>query len=353
MRALRLLEWKTEPALVEIQRPTAGPGEVVIRVGGAGACRSDLTVMRDYDSDRRPWRLPFTLGHETAGWVAEIGEGVRSFEVDQPVVVYAPWGCGRCPSCSLGLETYCQHKDRTAAPGGGAGLGRDGGMAEFMRVPDAERHLVALPAGLEPRRAAPLADAGLTAYHAVARSWDKLRPGSVAVVIGVGGLGHLAIQILKATTATTVVAVDLEATAVELATRVGADHALPGGPRVAELVRDLAGPRGAEVVLDFVGSQDSLDLARSLVGPLSDLTIVGLARGTVPVGFPTIDYEVSVQTSYWGSSRELVEVVDLAARGLIDVETCEYSLEDAAQAYVDLAQGRVRGRAVVIPGTRS
>lgn len=349
MRALRLLEWKTDPELVEVERPTAGPGEVVIRVGGSGACRSDLTIMRDYDADRRPWRVPFTLGHETAGWVDEVGEGVRSFEVDQPVVVYAPWGCGRCPWCRLGLETYCQHKDSTAAPGGGAGLGLDGGMADFMRVTDAERHLVALPSGLEPRVAAPLADAGLTAHHAVARSWQKLRPGSIAVVIGVGGLGHLAVQILKATTGTTVVALDVDTSALELATRVGADLAVPSGPAVPALVRELAGARGAEVVLDFVGSQSSLDLARSLVGPLADLTIIGLARGSVPVGFPTIDYEVSVQTSYWGSSRELAEVVDLAGRGLIQVETCDYSLDDATQAYRDLAAGHVRGRAVVVP----
>ncbi|HEX7460003.1 MAG TPA: alcohol dehydrogenase catalytic domain-containing protein, partial [Acidimicrobiales bacterium] len=224
MRALRLLEWKSEPVLVEVDDPIPGPGQVVVRIGGAGACHSDLHLMREFESGLLPWGPPFTLGHENAGWVHALGAGVTGLEVGQPVAVYGPWGCGACPRCQLGMENYCERPDLTPAPMGGGGLGRDGGMADLMLVPSA-RLLVPLPDGLEPVTAAPLTDAGLTPYHAVRRSWEKLPPGSTAVVIGVGGLGHLAVQILKATTAARVVAVDTREEARALAGNEGADLA--------------------------------------------------------------------------------------------------------------------------------
>ena len=194
MRAVRLLEWKSDPQLVEVPEPTAGPGQVVVRIGGAGACHSDIHLMRDYDLGMLPWDPPFTLGHENAGWVHELGAGVVGLELDQPVAVYGPWGCGACERCRLGLENYCEDLSSAPVPRGGGGLGLDGGMAELMLVPDA-RHLVPLPDGLSPVAASPYIDAGLTSYHAVRRALPKLIPGSTALVIGVGGLGHLAVQI--------------------------------------------------------------------------------------------------------------------------------------------------------------
>src|SRR5215207_2250731 len=193
MRALRLLEWKSEPELVDIDEPEPGPGQVVVKVGAAGACHSDLHLMHDFDAGALPWGPPFTLGHENAGWVHALGAGVASVEVGQPVAVYGPWGCGRCERCRLGAENYCENPAAAPVPGGGGGLGLDGGMAEYLLVHDA-RHLVALPDGLDPVHAAPLTDAGLTPYHAVRRSWPKLAPGTTAVVIGVGGLGHVGVQ---------------------------------------------------------------------------------------------------------------------------------------------------------------
>jgi propanol-preferring alcohol dehydrogenase len=184
MRALRLLDWKREPELVEVPEPVAGPGEVVVRVGGAGACHSDLHLMHDFEGGTLPWGPPFTLGHENAGWVHQLGEGVTGLEVGQPVAVYGPWGCGACGRCLVGQENYCERPADAPVPGGGGGLGLDGGMAEYLWVPSA-RHLVPLPPGLTPAQAAPLTDAGLTPYHAIRRSWPKLAPGSTAVVIGV------------------------------------------------------------------------------------------------------------------------------------------------------------------------
>ncbi|WP_416905485.1 NAD(P)-dependent alcohol dehydrogenase [Micromonospora echinospora] len=315
MRALRLLAWKSEPELVEVDEPTPGPGQVVVRVGAAGACHSDLHLMHDFEAGAVPWNPPFTLGHENAGWVHALGSGVTGLEVGQPVAVYGPWGCGTCARCRSGIDTYCENPAGAPVPGGGGGLGLDGGMAEYLLVP-AARHVVPLPEGLDPVQAAPLTDAGLTPYHAVRRSWGKLPPGSTALVIGVGGLGHVGVQILKATTAARVIAVDTKDEALALAREYGADLALRSGEQaVAEIRAATPGGRGADVVLDFVGVDATLRMGAACARTVGDLTIVGIGGGTLPVSYFSVPYEVSIQTTYWGSRPELVEVLDLGARG--------------------------------------
>jgi alcohol dehydrogenase, propanol-preferring len=348
MWALRLPSWKSEPELVEVPDPVPGPGEVVVQVGAAGACHSDLHLMHDFEAGALPWDPPFTLGHENAGWVHAVGDGVRDLEPGQPVAVVGAWGCGHCQRCLGGYETLCARPDLAPVPGGGGGLGMDGGMAELLLVP-AARHLVPLPDGLDPVAAAPLTDAGLTPYHAVRRSQAKLGPVSTAVVIGVGGPGHLAVQVLKATTAARVVAVDPRDSARAAALRGGADLAVAPGPDAVAEIRELTGGLGADVVLDHVGSDDTLAMAAALVRTLGDLTIVGIGGGTLGVSFFSLPYEASVQTTYWGNRQELVEVLDLGARGLLHAETTLYTLEDAPRAYADLAHGTVTGRAVVVP----
>lgn len=351
MKALRLEAWQSPAVLRDVDIPVPGPGQVLIQVGGAGACHSDLHLMHDFSEGQLPWSPPFTLGHENAGWVHTLGSGVTHVEPGQPVAVVGAWGCGGCARCRAGLETYCERPDLAPAPGGGGGLGLDGGMAEFLLVPDA-RHLVPLPEGLEPVDAAPLTDAALTPYHAVRRSWAKLAPGSTAVAIGVGGLGHLGVQTLKATTAARVIAIDARASARELALRSGADLALAPGPDLVAQVREATGGVGADVVLDFVGSDETLATSAGVVRMIGDITIVGLGGGTLPVSFFGVPYEASVQSTYWGNRSELVEVLDLAARGLIRAETRLFPLADAATAYDLLAAGEVDGRAVVVPNER-
>jgi len=348
VKALRLMSWQSEPEIVEVPEPVPGDGQVVVQVGGAGACHSDLHLMHDFDEGSLPWSPPFTLGHENAGWVHAVGTGVHGLEPGQPVAVVGAWGCGTCARCLEGIETYCDRPDLAPVPGGGGGLGLDGGMAEFLLVPS-PRHLVALPDELDPAQAAPLTDAGLTPYHAVRRSKDKLGPTATALVIGVGGLGHLAVQVLRATSAARIIAVDPRESARDLAMTCGADLALaPGDDLVAE-IREATRGLGADVVLDFVGADDTLAVCAASARQLADVTIVGIAGGTLPLSFFEIPYEVSVQTTYWGNRRELVEVLDLAARGHLRAETTLYTLDDAAQAYLDLAHGTVNGRAVVVP----
>jgi propanol-preferring alcohol dehydrogenase len=348
MRALRLTSWKSDPVLVEVADPVPASGQVVIRVGGAGACHSDLHIMREFDGTRAPWPLPFTLGHENAGWVHALGVGVSGLEVDQPVAVYGAWGCGACGRCRAGIETYCEDLAHRPTIGGGGGLGADGGMADLMLIP-AARYLVPLPAGLDPVNAAPLTDAGLTPYHAIRRSQAKLGTGSVAVVIGVGGLGHLAVQILEATSAARVIAVDPRPEALRLATDAGAEVVVPAGPGAAEAVRAATDGRGADVVLDFVGSDPTMALGVAVSRPLGDLTIVGIAGGRFLFSFASMPYEVSVQSTYWGTRPELVEVLGLAARGHIRPRVTTFPLDAAVDAYRHLEAGQIEGRAVVTP----
>lgn len=348
MRALRLMNWKSEPELVEVPKPTPGPGEVVIRIGGAGACHSDLHLMHDFVAGALPWNPPFTLGHENAGWVDSVGVGVTTVKEGDAVAVYGPWGCGKCSRCQLGIETLCENPMAAPIPGGGGGLGLDGGIAEYMLVPS-DRFLVPLPSDLDPFVAAPLTDAGLTPYHAVKRSWSKMGPEATVVVIGVGGLGHMAIQIIKATTAARVIAVDPKAAALALALDVGADETLEPNEKTATVIREMTHGHGADVILDFVGSESTLKLAQAAARTLGDVTLVGIAGGAVPFSFFSQGYEVSLQTTYWGSKPELIEVLNLAGRGLIHAEHTRYSLADSAEAYTDLVAGIVRGRAVIVP----
>src|SRR3954469_25456179 len=211
MHAIRLTAWEQPARLVEVPTPEPGPGEVLLRVAGAGLCHSDLHLMH-WPAGALPYALPFTLGHEVAGVVAALGPGADGPEPGTPVLVYGPWGCGRCPACSLGAEMLCAGQRN-----GGAGLGHDGGLAEYMVVPS-PRLTVPLD-GLDPIAAAPLADAGLTPYHAIVPARHLLTPGTSAIVIGTGGLGHVAVQLLKALTPARVVAVDRRDEALEVATR--------------------------------------------------------------------------------------------------------------------------------------
>jgi propanol-preferring alcohol dehydrogenase len=345
MKAFQLTAWKHDPELREVPEPQAGPGEVVIRVAASGACHSDLHLMHDFEAGLLPWGPPFTLGHETTGWVETLGDGVTGVEVGEPVAVYGPWGCGRCSRCRQGMENYCEAAAEIGAAGGGLGL--DGGMAPLMRVPSPR---LLIPLGdLDPVEAAPLTDAGLTPYHGIARSRHLLVPGSTAVVIGAGGLGHMAVQILKATTSATVIAVDQHQGALDLAADLGADHGVLSGDSAVDEVRDLTGGKGADLVLDVVGVDATLALAAAVSRTLGHLTILGIGGGTLPITFFSLPYEVSVATTYWGSSVELGEVVALARAGHVKAHVERIALDDAMTAYTRMQDGTLRGRAVIVP----
>ena len=348
MKAVLLPNWKSEPQLVEIADPTPGPGQVVLKIAGAGLCHSDLHLLHDFEEGMLPWKVPFVLGHENAGYVHAVGAGVDSVAVGQAVAVYGPWGCGSCAACGRGQDTYCVAPLDGYDSAFGGGLGTNGGQAEYMLVPD-PRFLVPIPDALDPVAAAPLTDAGLTPYHAVKLSVAKMVPGSSVLVIGAGGLGHMAIQIIKAMTAADVVAVDVKPAARALAEKSGADVVLDGSAEdiVAQIKEATKG--GAEVVLDFVGIDSTLATAAASCKYQSDLTLVGVGGGSFNFNLYAPPYETAMRSIYWGTRSELGEVLALAGKGLITPEYTTYSLDNALDAYAAMDAGALTGRAVIVP----
>lgn len=346
MKALRYVEVGQPPQLQEIPIPEPGPGEVRLKVTAAGACHSDSFVMglsaEEYAAFGYP--LPMTLGHEGVGIVDALGEGTTGVEIGEAVAVYGPRGCGRCRSCAEGMENYCPH-----AAGLGLtppGLGYDGAMAEYMIVSD-PRLLVPL-GGLDPAASVALTDAGLTPYHAIKGSLDLLVPGSTAVVVGVGGLGHMAIQVLKALTGATIIGIDVTEEKAAFAVENGAHHGFVSGPGVAERIREVAGGP-VTAVFDFVANDAVMAMASEIAGPRTDFVVVGAGAPTRTVGLLGQPFGSRIRAPYWGSRPELMELLDLARSGDLAVETEHFSLDDGAEAYRKLHDGELRGRAVVIP----
>ena len=298
MRALQYTAIGAPPEIREVPVPRPGPGEVLIKVTAAGVCHSDQYFM-DRPAESNTFALPMTLGHEGAGIVAAAGAGALGVREGDPVAVYGAWGCGYCRTCATGAENYCENA--AALKIDWPGIGAPGAMADYMLVPS-WRHLVQL-GDLDPVRNVPLTDAGLTPYHAIKPSLSKLVPGSTAVVIGAGGLGHLAIQMLRALSATRVIAIDVGDDKLAFAREVGAHAAFASDPSAVEAVRDLTGRRGADAVFEFVGLESTADLAAKVVAPRGDVVMVGLGSGVVAVGTGALGDEVSVRAPTGAPAR--------------------------------------------------
>ena len=340
MKAVRFVGVGKPAQIADVKKPKPGPGEILVKIGGAGVCHSDLHVMED-DLGFEP---PFTLGHENAGWIAELGQGVSGFKEGDAVAVYGPWGCGYCHACQLSMENYCENWAKLGTFGGG--LGSDGGMAEYMLVP-AARLLLPLD-GLSPTAAAPLSDAALTPYHAIKRALPLLNADDTVVVIGVGGLGHMAVQLLRALAPVRIIAADVDATKLAHAKQLGADDVVNTADveEAAEQIRAITGPRGAGLVLDCVGVQPTVDLGAKLLGRNSVWTIVGLGGGRHDFHHGSTPYGTTMSIPYWGSRGELMA---MARDGRIHPEVTEFPLDQAVEVYDKLKAGQIQGRAVLIP----
>lgn len=326
----------------EVEVPVPKGGEVLIKIAGAGVCHSDLHVIEHGLGNDHI----FTLGHENAGYVEAVGESVTGYKRGDAVIVYGPWGCGHCKPCQQTHENYCDHQSEIPL---GGGLGLNGGMAEYLLVPS-DRLLVPIN-DLDPKLAAPLSDAALTPYAAIKRSLPKITPDVVVVVMGIGGLGHMAVQILTSLTSATIVACDVSDDKLALAKKYGVQHLVNtknGETALAEILA-ITGVKKAKVVLDFVGIQPTMDLAAKVVALDGDLTIVGLGGGSLPFNARSVPYGARVSTPYWGSRVELMEVIALAEQGKLHIETEIYKLEDALEVYDKLAKGEINGRAVLVP----
>jgi NAD+-dependent secondary alcohol dehydrogenase Adh1 len=341
MKAVRLHEYDRRPVVEEVPEPKAtGPFDVVVRVGGAGLCRTDLHIVEGQWADKSNVALPYTLGHENAGWVHEVGSAVQHLAAGDAVILHPLVTCGFCRACRAGDDVHCE---ASAFPG----IDTDGGMAELIKT--SARSVVKLAAGVEPAAVAALADAGLTAYHAVKKAAPMLYPGSTCVVMGAGGLGHLGIQCLRAMSATRIVVLDRNEAALELTREWGADETVVVDGSHVDRVLELTDGHGAEVVLDFVGEQGAERDSWALTRRAGSDFVIGYG-GTVDI--PTIDVistERNVVGNLVGSYNDLAELMALAAAGRVEMLTRTYPLDAVNDAMDDLDAGRLRGRGILVP----
>ena len=341
MKAVRLHEFHKPPVIDEVPEPKiSGPLDVIIKIGGAGVCRTDLHIMLGQWDAAMGTPLPYILGHENAGWVHEVGSGVTNVAVGDTVILHPLVTCGLCRACRAGDDMHCEN---SSFPG----LSTDGGMAEYLKT--SARACVKLDPKTRPRDVAALADAGITAYHAVRKAIPLLYPGTTAVVIGAGGLGHIGIQCLAALTATNVIVVDRNAEALKLAAELGADHTVVADGGHVDAVKDLTGGKGAHVVLDFVAEQGAEMDGWNMTAPAGSYFVIGYG-GTLTI--PTLDIistERNIIGNIVGTYNDLAELMALAEAGKVTLHTKAYPLTAAPDALADLDAGRVRGRAILVP----
>ena len=343
MRAVRLEAPGAALQVVDLPIPEPSGSQVRVRIAACGVCHTDLHIV---DGSQSRVELPVTLGHEVSGWIDAMGPEAghsrsgtrlrprRRLKVGDPVLVFGGWGCGACRECARGEEQRCER-------GRSPGFQEDGGYAEYLLVPH-PRHLVPL-GSLDPVRAAPLADAGVTPYRAVRRAGSWLGPGSRVLLIGAGGLGQFALQFLRRLPDLTIGVREVNPEKLAVAESLGADLGILGGDEdLAHL--GLGGP--ADVVFDFVGTDETLEYAARNVAPGGLVSLVGEAGGRLGFGFDALPIEASVTTTAWGSVHDLRAVVKVARGGRLRWSVEEMPLSRAAEAHARLASGRVEGRIV-------
>jgi NAD+-dependent secondary alcohol dehydrogenase Adh1 len=342
MKAVRVHAYGEPPVVEDVPDPAIqGPLDVVVEIGGAGLCRTDLHVLEGQWADKVGVALPYTLGHENAGWVREVGSAVTNVAVGDAVILHPVVSCGLCRACRDGDDSHC-------AQARFPGLDTDGGMAQFLRT--SARAVVKLDDGLRPADVAALADAGVTAYHAVKKAQPLLYPGTYAVVIGAGGLGHIGVQCLAALTPTQIIAVDRSEAALDLAKRLGADHTVHAVTDPVQAVLELTEGQGAHVVIDFVGEKGTERQGLGMTRRAGSYYVVGYG-GAVEI--PTIDVifgELNVVGNLVGTYNDLAELMALSAQGKVRLQTRTYALDAVADAIADLEAGRLQGRGILVPG---
>jgi NAD+-dependent secondary alcohol dehydrogenase Adh1 len=341
MRAVQVTGYHQNLQLAEVPVPTpTEPFDVVVKIGGAGVCRTDLHILEGQWAEKSEVQLPYTIGHENAGWVHAIGSAVTNVREGDKVIVHPLVTCGLCRACRSGDDVHCE---ASSFPG----IDTNGGYAEYLKT--SARSVVKIDEALEPADVAALADAGLTAYHVAAKAAHRLTPRDRCVIIGAGGLGHIGIQVLKALSPAELIVVDRNPEAVKLAISIGAHLGVVADGTHVEQVLELTGGKGAEAVIDFVGEGGSSSEGVRMLHRAGDYHVVGYGEN---INVPTIDIistEINFIGNLVGSYNDLCDLMALAARGAVTLHTAKYRLDDFQSAIDDLDAGNVRGRAILIP----
>ena len=358
MKAARIVEPNKPLEVTELQSPKPTGNEVIVKVKAAGVCHSDLHLWEGgYDlgdgsflkvTDRGV-KYPITPGHEIVGTVSEIGDSVKGVSVGDQVLVY-PWlGCGECPACKVGNENLCDTPRSI-------GLFQDGGYAENVKVPHFK--YLAKISGIDLDGAASLACSGLTAYTAVKKA--NMNSPEFLVIIGAGGLGLMGIQIAKAITKAKVICVDLDDNKLQTAKEMGADFVVnsnvigsvaTGSGNAAQKIISLSNNKGADSVIDFVNAPQTVKTGLAALRKRGNLVLVGLFGGSLELSLVTIPLKaLTIQGAYTGNYNDMVELIDLAKKGVIKpVISQRYSLDQVNDALENLKQRKIIGRAVINP----
>jgi NAD+-dependent secondary alcohol dehydrogenase Adh1 len=341
MKAVRLHQYGERPAVEEVAEPEiSDPLDVIVRIGGAGLCRTDLHIIEGQWKEKSGVELPYTLGHENAGWVHEVGSAVTNVTKGDAVIVHPLITCGLCHACRAGDDMHC-------AANLFPGISTNGGFAELLKTN--ARAVVKLPDGVEPKDVAAHADAGLTAYHAVKKAEQLLYPGTTAVVIGAGGLGHIGIQSLKVLTAARVIVVDRSEGSLELARECGADEVVLADGGEVEAIRERTNGLGAEAVIDFVGEGGALEDSIAMMREGGTHYVIGYGGVLSIPAIDIISAEINFVGNLVGTYNDLAELMTLQAEGKVSLHTSAYPLDAVNDAMDDLDGGRLHGRGILIP----
>lgn len=342
MKAVRVHEYDKRPVVEDVAEPKiSGPLDVIVEIGGAGLCRTDLHIVEGQWAEKSGVELPYTIGHENAGWVREVGSAVTNVAPGDAVILHPLVTCGLCRPCRAGDDVHCVN---SSFPG----IDCDGGMAELMK--SGARSVVKLDEGLQPADVAALADAGLTAYHAVRKAVPLLYPGATVAVIGAGGLGHIGVQCLTALTAADMIVIDKSDDALALAKELGAHHTVGSDADPVAAVKDLTGGEGAHVVLDFVGEQGTEAQGVSMVRRAGSYFVIGYGGHVDIRTIDIISAEINVIGNLVGTYNDLDELMHLAASGAVTLQTHIYPLDAVGDAVDALDGGRLTGRGILVPG---
>lgn len=341
MKAVRLHQYEQQPKVEEVAEPkVTGPHDVIVRIGGAGLCRTDLHIIEGQWAEKSGVTLPYTLGHENAGWVQEIGSAVSNVAVGDTVIVHPLMTCGLCRACRAGDDMHCIN---SSFPG----ISVDGGMANFLKTN--ARATVKLGPSLAPKDIAALADAGLTAYHAVKKAASILYPGTKVVVIGAGGLGHIGVQCLKALTPAEIIVVDKSPAALDLTKSWGANYTVVTDGKQVDKVKQITDGNGAEAIIDFVGEGGAIEDGVAMLRRAGSYYVIGYGG---KLNVPTIDIistEINFIGNLVGTYNDLAELMTLTAQGKVKLHTAIYQLDAALDAIHDLDSGKLRGRGILVP----
>ena len=351
MLSARIHEYQKPLVVESIPKPGNISGEaVLIKVGAAGLCHSDLHLMDGEWKDAIPLALPKIPGHENAGWVEEIGDTVPEglFSKGELVAIFGGWGCGICMFCKRGDEQLC------VAPQWPGLSQNDGGYSEYILVPS-YRFLVKTPkkGTLNAEELAPLTDAGLTPYRAVKKVRHMLGPGTSIAVVGMGGLGSYGIQYARLLAPnSTVIAIDRNDKKLSLAENFGADRTVNSAAtrNIRDEVSLMTDGMGVDVVIDAVGAENTIGDSVRILAKGGALVVVGLFGGQIKVPLlPAIVNEYQVLASLWGNYNELKEVIELASQRKIKHAYHSFPLKEINRAVGLLRQGGIIGRAVIVP----